>query len=142
MHSNILKHLKLSHDKVKHIEHTDMKKPQEYTNCKDLNKKQKYLLYNLRCRSENSFKDNFHKMYQSLDCPLCGKNIDSQEHALECHIVKQHLKPEDINILCVVRYEDIFGTIDKQVPITKLFQTIIKIRQKQAPPWHHSGPFG
>ena len=72
-------------------------------------------------------------MYQSLDCPLCGKNIDSQEHALECHIVKQHLKPEDISILCAVRYEDIFGTIDKQVPITKLFQTIIKIRQKQAP---------
>ena len=134
--ASAFKHLeavKLSHDKVKHIEHKDMKKPQEYKNCKDLNKKQKYLLYNLRCRSENSFKDNFHKMYQSLDCPLCGKNIDSQEHALECHIVKQHLKPEDINILCVVRYEDIFGTIDKQVPITKLFQTIIKIRQTQAP---------
>ena len=70
-----LEALKLSHDKVKHIEHTDMKKPQEYTNCKDLNKKQKYLLYNLRCRSENSFKDNFHKMYQSLDCPLFGVGL-------------------------------------------------------------------
>ena len=64
---------------------------------------------------------------------MCGQNNDSQEHALEFHIVKQHLKPGDINILCVVRCEVIFPTIDKQVPITKLSQTIIEIRQKQAP---------
>ena len=72
-------------------------------------------------------------MYQNLDCPLCGKNIDSQEHALECHVVNKHLESEDLNILSQVRYDDIFGTIDRQVKITKLFQKIIKIRQKQAP---------
>ena len=75
----------------------------------------------LRCRSENSFRENFHKMYHYIDCLMCGQNNDSQEHAIEFHIVKQHLKPEGINILCVVRYEDIFATIDKQVPITKLY---------------------
>ena len=64
---------------------------------------------------------------------MCSKNIDSQEHALECHIIKEHLKPEDINILSLVKYDDIFGNIDRQVPITKIFQTIIKIRQKEAP---------
>ena len=93
-----------------------MIKPQEYINCNDLDNKENYLLYNLRCRSENSFKDNIHKMYQNLDCPLCGK---------------KHLEPEDNKILSAVRYDDIFGTIDRQVPTTKLFRTII--RQKQAP---------
>ena len=72
-------------------------------------------------------------MYENLDCPLCGKNIDSQKHALECHIVKKHLESEDLNILSQVRDDDFFGTIDRQVKITKLFQTIIKKRQKQAP---------
>ena len=128
-----LEKTKLSHDKVRHIEHTNLEKPQEYLNYNKLDRKQKQLLYNLRCRSENSFKDNFHKMYQNLDCPMCSKNIDSQEHALECHIIKEHLKPEDINILSLVKYDDIFGNIDRQVPITKIFQTIIKIRQKEAP---------
>ena len=72
-------------------------------------------------------------MYQNLDCPLCAKNIDSQEHALECHVVKKHLESEELNILSQVRYDDIFGTIERQVKITKLFQKIIKIRHKQAP---------
>ena len=39
---NAFKHLeaiKLSHDKVRHIEHRDMKNPQEYINCKDLDNK-------------------------------------------------------------------------------------------------------
>ena len=65
--------IKLSHDKVRFIEHNNINKPEKYLLSSALDNKQKQLLYNLRCRSETEFKVNFHNIYQNLDCLFCSK---------------------------------------------------------------------
>ena len=58
-------------------------------------------------------------MYINYNCTLCGKNVESQEHALSCEIVTQELSHEEKLTLNAVLYTDLFGSLDKQVAITK-----------------------
>ena len=102
--------------------------------------REKSLLFNLRSKSENTFKDNFHRMYNDTSCPMCGKDADSQQHALVCHITAHHLSEDDKRNLKNIFYSDLFGNIDQQVAITQMYTKIISIRQ--SPPWHSSGPRG
>ena len=80
---------------------------------------------------------------------MCDLQVDSQEHALACHKVTQHLNSENINILKLVTYSDIFSSPDRQDQVTRIVQQLIDIRQKLqkkaapglSPPWHCSGPY-
>ena len=55
-----LEETKASHEKSRTIIHSDLKKPQEYLSEPSLDNKEKSILFNLRSRSNNEFKDNFH----------------------------------------------------------------------------------
>ena len=128
---------------VKYIKHTSLINPQSYLVSDQLDNKAKADLFNLRSESHRSFKDNFHNMFDSNDCPMCGKDTDSQMHALSCEVVAQHLDKEEQNILNHISYSDIFSTIDKQVVITHMFQKIISIRKKKInPPSNSQAPHG
>ena len=70
-------------------------------------------------------------MYQDYSCPMCGKDVDSQSHALACQVVAQHFTEEEKESLSIISYDDIFGNIDQQVAITKMFNKIISIKQNQ-----------
>ena len=83
-----LQETKEGHIKVKHIIHSDIKKPQAYLTSHLFTHKQSSLLLNLRCQCVNEFKSNF---YTSI-CPLCNSNPDTQEHAIVCPRLKQHIK--------------------------------------------------
>ena len=146
---NEMECLKLSHEKVKFIQHINLDKPQEYLTSGAFSNSQKSILFNLRSRCESSFKDNFHKMYSDYTCQLCKLEVDTQEHALTCHIIRQHLSQQERDLLKTVSYEDIFGTLSTQLIITKLFQSILKIKKRlcakdllAAYPGTNAGPLG
>ena len=61
---------------------------------------------------------------------MCGKEPDTQEHALSCEVISQQLEAEESQRLRSQAYSDIFSTIDKQVAITKTYRTILQIIQR------------
>ena len=82
------------------------------------------LLLNLRSKCAKGFKKT-KGLYTDNLCPLYGSHIDSQELALICDYVTQRLSLTEK----YVNYEDIFGNVDSQVRISKLFQKVIKLRE-------------
>ena len=124
--------------KSKNIVDTDLDNVQEYVKTKDMSNQEKSLL--LRSKCENTFRDNFHRMYTDYSCPMCGKEVGSQHHALSCHITAQNLSAEDRRDLKDIYYSDIFGKIEQKVAITQMYMNIISIRQ--SPPRLGSGPSG
>ena len=104
------------------------------------------VLFNLRCESINQFKDNFHSLYGKTHMCKCGKAIDTQSHALACELVKRELTQNELDILNNVKYSDLYGSMDQQYSITKIFQRILQIRDTvfssdtSLPGLHNSGP--
>ena len=131
---------KSEHEKVKNIIHTDLDNVQEYLQTNRMSNQEKALLFNLRSKCENTFRDNFHRMYTEYSCPMCGKEADSQQHALTCNITAQHLNEKDRRDLTNIYYSELFGNIDQQVAITQIYMKIINIRQ--SPPRLGSGSSG
>ena len=90
-------------------------------------------------------------MYQDIQCQLCKSEVDSQEHALSCIVLTKELNQEDKNTLQKVNYLDIFGDLQAQLCISKLYQTLIRIKRRllkpvdqptSAYPGVNSGPIG
>ena len=69
-------------------------------------------------------------MYSNATYFLCESVADSQEHALNCHVIKKHMTAEHIEQLESVEYNDIFGNCDQQLKITNIFINIILKRQQ------------
>ena len=87
---------------------------------------------------EKSFEDNFKTRYQDNLCPLCGSHNDSQELALTCAIVTQELRQSEKD----VSYQDLFGSLEAQVKITKVFQKVLRLRENQDPLRSQNSPTG
>ena len=113
------------------------------------NNKQSSLRMNLRCQTVRGIKDNFHTFYKNdTICPLqCNTEIDSQEHMLKCHKIRSKLTLVQKDELGQVIYSDLFGNIQQQHRITKVFQFLLRIRDRlldntQGPAYHgnSSGP--
>ena len=143
--------IKSGHDKVKTIAHHTLEKPQEYLTSGLFTNAQRSILFNLRSMSERSFRNNFHRMYQDIQCQVCKSEVDSQEHALACLVLTKELNQEDTNTLKRVNYLDIFGDLQAQLCISKLYQTLIRIKRRllkpvdqptSAYPGVNSGPIG
>jgi hypothetical protein len=138
--------VKLTHTKVKHIPYSGERKPQSYLTNKKFNNEMCSVLFNLRCESTNQFKDNFHSIYGKTHMCKCGKAIDTQSHALACELVKRELTQNELDILNNVKYSDVYGSVDQQYSITKIFQRILQIRDTffssdtSLPGLHNSGP--
>ena len=117
------------HSKVKQIVHKVSNEPMQYLTTNKITSTQASLLLNLRSKCEKSFKDNFKTRYQDNLCPLCGSHNDSQELALTCAIVTQELRQSEKD----VSYQDLFGSLEAQVKITKVFQKVLQLRENQDP---------
>ena len=107
-----------------------MKAPQGYMKSEKFTNKIASTLFNLRCRSENEFRQNFPMGFMQYLCFMCKSEYDTQEHALTCLEVTQRLSVEDKTQLTNLTYSNLFGDIDGQLEITKLFINVIKLRQK------------
>ena len=115
---------KVVHTKIKFVKHEGLTKPESYLTNNNVTKKLSSLIFNLRCKGQTEFKDNFHNMNGRILCPLCKEDNDTQEHALTCRIVSRELK----NNLDDIEYDDLFGSVEKQVKIAKVYLAIIKLR--------------
>ena len=107
------------------------------------------LLFKLWCKPVNTFRDNFHTWYgKEPPCRLCLCYQDSQEHALVCEVIRKELKQNEIELLNKSYYSQVYGNIEDQLNITRMYQLIISIRerllaspQRQGlPGLHNSGP--
>ena len=143
-----LEEKKINHKKVQHVKYDGKRKAQHYLLNHKFNNEMCSLLFNLRCRSVNTFKENFHSKFgQFPPCDVCKKNVDSQEHALECEVIRKELTMTETDKIKHIKYDQIYGDTDAQYEITTMFQKILTIRQrlretlqKPAYPGNNSGP--
>ena len=103
-------------------------KIQDYLISNQLTTEEKQLLFHLRTRSYDC-KANYRTLYKNqLACSICGQE-DNQQHLLSCSTTAHGLDLKD------VQYSDIFGTVEKQVRITKILMQISnrrKVMQKSS----------
>ena len=73
---------------------------------------------------------NFQEMNKNrLECELCKQEPDTQEHALCCPVVHQHVKIEE-----GIKYGDLFSSPEKQLRVTKIYNQIIELRERLQEP--------
>ena len=118
--------IKSQHSKGKEVVYKELK-IQKYLKSNKLTKNQKILLYNLRYRMTNA-KMNFKNMYLDTKCSLCENEEDSIRHYLECSVLLEQC--EELFNDRIVRYEDIFGNLQKQLRAVNLFEKVMKKRQQ------------
>ena len=118
--------LQQEHKKARQIIYTDLKKPQEYLISPEISNEEATLLFNLRCRSVRTFKENFKALHSNkTQCGLCQKEKDTQEHALECPVIQNHVKVEDDIV-----YEDLVANVTRQKRIAALYRRIVEVRER------------
>ena len=61
---------------------------------------------------------------------FCKSSPDIQEHALECHRLKKQLRKDTHELLTTVTYNTIFSDTVNQLQITKVYQDIIRTRER------------
>ena len=96
----------------------------EYFDTKDLNKAEIQLLFALRTRT-TQVKNNFKTMYNGdLLCKACNEEEETQEHLMRCKVISENtFIPDNLE------YEDIFGTVEQQIRITKIFKELFREKE-------------
>ena len=61
----------------------------------------------------------------NFQCDHCKLETDSQEHALQCSVLKNHIK-----IHSEIKYEHLFGKIEQQKIITHVFSSLLEIQER------------
>ena len=126
--SNVFKKLqetKYSHSKVDKVEHNELK-IQKYLqpNKEMMNKEVSQLIFKLRCRVTET-KVNLKEKYDNLECRVCHKEEENQEHILICGEINKNRKIENI------KYEKLFnGTVHEKVKIAQRFKENLKTLEK------------
>ena len=114
------------HEKGTLMHHDNLNLPQDYLVTNKLTNKEISVLFNLRCHSIRGIRDNFQRQYHGdVKCPLCQSSVDNQKHALQCSVLKKH-----IYIDPAIRYEAIYGTLEEQIPVAKLFYSLLEVRER------------
>ena len=122
-----LKQAKENNSKGKEIQYPNFEM-QKYIKSDRLTTTQKSLLFNLRLRM-TELRSNYRVRYQGdLLCRTCGLEEESQRHILDCVPILNRCPPlfQDR----ITRYEDLFGQIEKQIRIVKLYELALKTRSE------------
>ena len=118
--------IKATHSKVKNIVHNKLE-IQSYLKSCEFTTAEKELLLGLRSRMTSSMA-NFRTMYGNIICNLCDKEEQTDAHLLDCSAIIKNC-PELANN-CDAEYQDIFGTTEEQLKITRLYTEVFKIKVK------------
>ena len=101
-------------------------KCEKYINDKRFTQEEVRLLFKLRTRMY-PVKANFKKKHMgNLTCEFCVIHNSDQQHLLKCSVLAKFV-PELNN--SEVEYDDIFGSVDKQLRAIKLFSKLTKQRK-------------
>ena len=102
-------------------------KIQSYLKHPEINKEEGQLLFALRSRSLD-LKNNLKRLYNNnMICRICldEDSIESEIHLLSCVVLKGEVDEDEKKI----KYADIYGPIDKQIPAVKLYKKILRKRK-------------
>ena len=120
--------LKERHSKMKNVNYKTLSL-QPYLSDSRFSLKQKQLLFKLRTRMLD-VKGNFKSMFQgNIQCDLCNEDVSqSQDHLLDCQKLIDNCSELYNNV--VVEHDDIFGKVDKQLSVVRLYQKVLEVREK------------
>ena len=119
--------MQANHEKGKHLHHEHLTRAQNFLMTNQLNNKEVSLLVNLRCQSVSGVKDNFHQQFRNnLMCELCAKYVDSQEHLVQCHELRKHIKWDHET----VKLDHIYGSLQQHIEVTKLIYSLLEVRDR------------
>ena len=119
--------IKENHSKMSNIIYDDKLKGQSYLKSdSDLTNDEKQLLFKLRTRMAE-FRNNFRNKFENIQCKLCKREIDEQQHMFYCEVLINNCETLAENIK--IEYEDIFSTKLKQYKAIKLISKIWKVRE-------------
>ena len=65
-----------------------------------------------------------------MKCILCSNHTDSQMEAYKCEKLRSN--PDILALMNKTRYDDIYGSVEKQVVAAKLWRLIMSAREEQA----------
>jgi hypothetical protein len=100
-------------------------KPSDYLFSKELNVEEIQNLFKLRTRTIDA-KDNQESSYKNnMWCRTCCIVKESQQHIFECHTIRKKLNYLNFQNC---NYQMIFGKLEDQVKIAKLFQLVLNAR--------------
>ena len=100
-------------------------KPSDYLFSTELNVEEVQNLFKLRTRTID-VKDNQESSYKNnMWCRTCCLVKESQEHIFECHAIRKTLNYLNFQSY---NYQMIFGKLEDQVKIAKLFQLVLNAR--------------
>ena len=116
--------LKEKHSKLDKLTYTQLKL-QPYLSSKNITNKQKELLYLLRSHCYYT-KINFKKLNKNnLKCGLGCLHDEDQSHVFtNCNPILKHF--EDLR---TIQYNNIFGSLEEQIPTIKIFYKIDHVRK-------------
>ena len=117
--------MKSSHSKSKHLPYFTGK-PENYLLSKNLSRIEKINLYKLKCRMVN-VAGNFPQSKASKWCKLCFICPETQEHLINCFVIRQKLKNE---IEFQFNYCDIEGPLPLQEKFTQNYTIILTTRER------------
>ena len=119
-----LKKKQEKHSTIKFINYENLKMQKYLCNPK-LTFKQISTLFAFRSRTVKCVKCNFKTHYKDNNlCHLCKKHEDTQEHCLECDIIRKH-NPE---VKDHIKYNHIFGDDEQQVQAAQYLHHLLTIR--------------
>ena len=105
-------------------------KMQSYLMSLDLTVAEKKMLFLLRSRMY-PVKNNFQNGHNDLQCSLCQKALESQEHLLVCEGIVNEKELKNAIINRKISYEDIFGSQNKQREAIRIWMLIDKIWRRK-----------
>ena len=114
--------LKLKHSKMENLEYTDLNL-QNYLSDDSITVQEAKNLFKFRTRVAKFYANmkNNHELSQA--CPFCKVQDDTQEHSVQCNVVKTKINVKG-------NYRDIFLD-DIPVEIARTLMEITKLREKQ-----------
>ena len=94
-----------------------------HTSCHTTDEKK--LLFALKTRAVN-VKTNYSSNLTNMQCRLCRKNgeEESELHVMHCENIISDINLK--NDLETIAYEDIFGSLDKQILAAKVWKKVIR----------------
>ena len=119
--------MKEQHSKSENLK-CDESKTAEYIKSPRFSLKEKRLLFKLRSKTLD-VKANFRHQHQDTWCISCGLFEETQSHLLQCSKIIKKLSYV-VGHISKFSENDIYGSLQKQEIIIKVYSDILDIREK------------
>ena len=118
---------RMKKSKTDHLKIDEKFSSAKYLFSKKLNVREIQTLFRLRSRTLN-VKDNHKSSYkENMWCRTCHLFSETQEHILHCSIIRDKVKHLSIDFNSV-SYNMIFGSMDNQEKLIKIYQIMVQAR--------------